>query len=86
MKNHKNTYAKTFEVMLEVLLFITYSGRAVTWRDVCEHVIEKDRQTLNRYLRALAEQGYLIKHEGAGNKINSYTASEKANELFGVKA
>ena len=82
--NNRKTYVENFEVMLEILLFITYSDKAATWQDIEENVIVKHRATLNRYLKALAELGYLTKCERVKQGINTYVASSKAKELFGA--
>ena len=83
--NNRKTYVENFEVMLEILLFITCSGKAATWQDIHDNVIDKHRATLNRYLKALAELGFLTRCERTKNGIFSYVASSKAKELFGVK-
>lgn len=80
----KFTYAQTFESMLEVLLFAVFREEPISWRDLSEHVSDKDRLTLNRYLRSLEAHGYLERKDKASNKVHTYVASEKSKQLFGV--
>ncbi len=78
-----NTYGQTFETMLDVLIFIVFADRKITWRDLVENVSDRDRATLNRYLKALAGLGYLEPGERAHkNEIKSYVPTEKAKQLF----
>lgn len=81
----KFTYAQTFESMLEVLLFAVFREEPISWKDLSEHVSDKDRPTLNRYLRSLEAQGYLERKDRTSNKVHTYVASEKSKQLFGVK-
>lgn len=83
--SRKFTYAQTFESMLEVLLFAVFREDPISWKDLSEHVSDKDRPTLNRYLRSLEAQGYLERKDRVSNKVHTYVASEKSKQLFGVK-
>lgn len=81
----KFTYAQTFESMLEVLLFAVFREEPISWKDLSEHVSDKNRPTLNRYLRSLEAQGYLERKDRTSNKVHTYVSSEKSKQLFGVK-
>lgn len=80
-----NTYAITFELMLDMLVYIVFSGRAITWEDIQENVADKHKRTLIRQLRALKELGYLENGGISKNRIQTFFATEKSKQLFGFK-
>lgn len=80
-----NTYATTFELMLDMLVYIVFSGRAITWEDIQENVADKHKRTLTRQLRALKELGYLENGGISKNRIQTFFATEKSKQLFGFK-
>lgn len=80
-----NTYAKTFEFMLDILVYIVFCGREITWKDIQENVTDKHKRTVTRHLEALKELGYLEYRGAATNRIQAFYATEKSKQLFGLK-
>lgn len=82
-KNNKPVAYSGFEAMLEVLLFIVFSGRSLTWKDIQENVSDKSSYTIARYLNALVVMGFL-ERSGKSNRHFEYKATDKAIQLFGA--
>ena len=80
-----NTYATTFELMLDMLVYIVFSGRAITWKDIQENVADKHKQTLIRQLKALKKLGYLEDGGKSTKRVQTFFATEKSKQLFGFE-
>lgn len=79
-----NTYAETFELMLDILVYIVFSGRGITWRDIQEDVTDRHKQSLIRQLKALKDLGYLEDGGIPTKRVQKFYATEKSKQLFGL--
>lgn len=78
-----NSYAETFEFMLDILVYIVFSDRGITWRDIQENVTDRHKQSLIRQLKALKDLGFLDDGGIPTKRIQKYYATEKSKQLFG---
>lgn len=78
-----NTYAETFEAMLDILVYVVFADRPITWRDIQENVVDKHKQTLIRQLKALEKLGYVTAVKSLPNRVHSFRATQKSMQLLG---
>lgn len=71
-----------FEAIKDILIYVAVSKHAVTALELEEYVVDMARGQVNRILRALVADDYLIADQKS--RGNSYTATLKTKQLFGL--
>lgn len=77
----RNEAIAIFENRLSILIFAAHSKKTFNVSDIFEAVIDAKRVTIRNCLKDLINAGYLEKVT-----TYDYKATEKAKQLFGVKA
>jgi len=72
--------ADQFELRLGLLRYIAHLNRSVSISEIQEAEIDKSPQIIRGYLADLIQLGYVQKAS-----VWTYSATEKAKQLFGVK-
>lgn len=76
----KSQSADQFELRLGLLRFIAYLTHSISISEIQEAEVDKNPQVIRGYLADLIELGYVQK-----DSVWTYSATEKAKQLFGVK-
>lgn len=77
----RNEAIAIFQNRFDILIFAVHSKKTFNVLDIFEAVIDAKRVTIRNCLKDLINAGYLEKVT-----IYDYRATEKAKQLFGVKA
>lgn len=78
-----NVRLNGFEFTKDVLVYIACATHPVSTLEIRERVVDCTHVMINRDLRDLVDEGYLI-----GKRIsntNFFTATDKTKQLFGIK-
>lgn len=84
--NISQSHGHMFETTMDILLFITFRGKATYVQDVLDNVVTNTSyRTVQRYVNSLEKLGYVL-GDGKRNSPQGFLPTDKAKQLFGVKS